>query len=83
MEYFSLEDDEEYNNLFITQTPKENVNGSEGSEIVKSNENDSFLGVNVTDFTSPCLSLTTKPLQSAQYSDISDEEFMPNLSQIR
>ena len=68
---FSLEEDDEIGNLFITQEPSHSV--SEVVDVSKENEsnNREFLGVNQSDFASPCSSLLNKEFQ---YSDISDDE---------
>ena len=62
MELFSLED-EEYSQLFITQSSNNSVN------VTENDGNGSILG-DPLDFKSPCVSVL-----SDQYSDISDEEF--------
>ena len=72
MDVFSLEE-EEGNELFLTQETKESV--SNDREKVHSQESD-FLGLNVMDFQSPCVSLVqTKQDYQQEYSDISDVEF--------
>ena len=77
MDMFSLEDDEEMNNLFITQTPSAN-----SDKIVKNDKGDEdynmFLGVAENDFQSPCSSLVTKDDSVFKYSDISDDELVGN-----
>ena len=46
--------------------------------VQESVENNSFLGIDVIDFQSPCLTLRDNTVKSAQYSDISDDEFVPH-----
>ena len=75
LEVFSLEDDD-YNGLFITQTPREDKNLVGESEKCdeKCSEN-SFLGVAESDFQSPCVSLFGPNTSNGmEYSDISDAE---------
>ena len=71
MDLFSLED-EDCSELFITQEPKENLVGlmNENVENMEVND-DSFLGLEKTNFSSPCVSLVSK---DSIYSDISDAE---------
>ena len=71
---YSLEDDEEFGNIFITQEPSEDNNGdvSNGKGDADGGDGD-FLGVNVMDFTSPCSSLLKNV---NQYSDISDDKML-------
>ena len=66
---FSLEDDD-YNELFITQVPKDNV------DVNKCNDEESgdmFFGVAKDDFQSPCSSLINRN-EPTIYSDISDAD---------
>ena len=67
---FSLEDDE-CNDLFITQTPYEKLDltQNDGGETSKSG----CLGLASDDFKSPCSSIL---LSQPQYSDISDDDVM-------
>ena len=70
-EVFSLEDDD-YGDLFITQQSSNDQNIK--SNLDKSEEEDGlFLGIETSDFKSPCLSVVS-PLKNAMYSDISDAE---------
>ena len=69
MELFSLED-EEYNQLFITQSSNNSVNVTE-------NVGNSSILRDPLDFKSPCVSVL-----SDKYSDISDDEFDIPSSQI-
>ena len=68
---FSLEDDEG-NDMFITQTPStsdgntQELNNQSGGEL--------FLGIEVDDFQSPCSSLVSKSMKQPIYSDISDDD---------
>ena len=70
---FSLEDDDA-NELFITQTPRESL--LDQLELTQSDGNNSILGVCGSDFQSPCTSLVTLQ-QAPMYEDISDDEFIP------
>ena len=71
MEVFSLEEDDG-NELFITQESKENVFEMDKSE----EESENFLGLDTMDFQSPCSSILSK---SDKYqpvcSDISGDDF--------
>ena len=70
MELFSLED-EDTTGLFITQESKNLVH----EECDKSeDEFESLLGLDVNDFTSPCVSLVPKKAYVPEYSDISEDE---------
>ena len=71
MEVFSLEE-EEGNDLFVTQQPREVVY-SVSNHQEKDESEGSFLGLDVSDFASPCVSLV-KPNEAMEYSDISDAE---------
>ena len=75
MELFSLEEDDGYGDLFLTQSSRiTNV-----TDNVDMAEEEDFLGVKVSDFHSPCKSLLEIGLQySTHYSDISDEEEFPS-----
>ena len=68
---FSLEDDDDFGNLFITQEPSQVQSVISSGLNKESGENGGFLGVDERDFASPCLSLVRKEFQ---YSDISDDE---------
>ena len=68
MDLFSLEEDDDYEGLFITQS--------------SSNSDNSGLLGNPEDFTSPCVSLEAQKGHGAQYSDISDYDFDIPSSQI-
>ena len=57
--------------MFITQTPSKVDNFS--VDLDKSDDDLLFLGVEKTDFRSPCVS-TVKALWDPQYSDISDTD---------
>ena len=73
---FSLEEEEDYNNLFITQESSQSggsVNQQVGANI---SGNDNFLGLKQSDFMSPCSSLVQ---QEFNYSDISDDEVFENI----
>lgn len=65
-EVFSLEDD--YGDLFITQSDKIVNNNGVGSH------SDGGILPDPMDFSSPSVSLVSSESQSAQYSDISDDE---------
>ena len=70
---YSLEDDD-YGDMFITQSSKE-YDYSDKSEVVSMEGDENlFLGVNTTDFTSPCKSVLDNGKQDSMYSDISDFE---------
>ena len=74
---YSLEDDD-CSQLFITQESKDNdVEMGEKNEGSSFNGDDLFLGLNESDFATPCSSLVTSE-HSAIYLDISDAEFEPN-----
>ena len=78
MDTFSLEDDEDVSNMFITQTPSSNSqNVTEKEE--ENDADDMFLGLLENDFQSPCSSLVQKDHTVFNYSDISDEEFVDNV----
>lgn len=81
MDMFSLEEDDNYHNMFITQTPKDTHVTSEDNYGSFSGENDQILGINALDFQSPFSSLVTNRSNVTHYSDISDEEFDIPLSQ--
>ena len=69
---FSLEEDEDVSELFITQTPRIN---EEKSEISDESSSCGILGVNGFDFSTPCSSVINDTTsKSSQYSDISDVE---------
>ena len=69
---FSLEEDENVSELFITQTPRIN---EEKSEITDESSSCGILGVDGFDFSMPCSSLINDTTsKSSQYSDISDVE---------
>ena len=67
---FSLED-EEGNNLFITQESSEKI-----EEVVHSDSSENFLGIDPMDFKSPCASFVAdhSSLYQNEFSDISDDE---------
>ena len=70
MEVFSLEDDA-YEQMFITQESKDDKIG-----VQEKDENDSFLGMDVMDF-SPSPSFVVRNDEAKpHYSDISEDEFM-------
>ena len=80
MDVFSLEEEDDYGGLFLTQS------GSvkEVQNDVDMQESDEFLGLPTTDFQSPCASILNIGDNLVPcYSDISDDEFMPNSSQIQ
>ena len=68
---FFLEDDD-YENMFITQESKINEDNNVKSDGI-ADDGDLFLGVHAMDFKLPCVSQLTSS-QSAVYSDISDAE---------
>ena len=71
MDQFSLEDDE-YSGLFITQESCENNNDKGNKSDV---EEDTFLGLDLADFQSPCSSFVKgQNSYQPQCSDISDDE---------
>ena len=76
---FSLEDDDDYGDIFITQTPKKvNEVVMEEKDLNESVDYE-FLGVKSTDFASPCTSLVGRSaLSVCDYSDISDDEMPPS-----
>ena len=70
---FSLEDDD-YNEMFITQVPKVGNDGNKNSEVLEKEVNDGMiLGLARDDFQSPCSSLINRK-ESGIYSDISEAE---------
>ena len=74
MDLFSLED-EDHSSMFLTQSSSyEEIDISSGIA-EKSGENEKFLGLEKTDFTSPCRSLVSS-LYTPQCSDISDDEMV-------
>ena len=71
MDTFSLEDDD-YDDLFITQSSKEDDNSN---VTVNGSQENMFSGVKENDFSSPCSSILNGNCDSANaYSDISDYE---------
>ena len=70
---FSLEEDE-CNDLFITQDPKGFVNAGINLPSSNGDSNDGMLlGLSVNDFQSPCSSLINRK-ESGIYSDISSDD---------
>ena len=75
LEIFSLEEDDEFNNLFITQEPSQSVDNSEKSDYKMEVDSNTIFGLSADNFQSPCSSIVPQ----AQYSDISDDDvFMPS-----
>ena len=75
MELFSLEDEEDYGDIFITQSPKVQEVGNDGN-FAKDRK---FLGLDRNDFQSPCASiLDIADGNAPYYSDISDDEMPPS-----
>ena len=68
---FSLEEDDDYGNMFITQESSNNSGIIDGGVGESKELNEEFLSVKHDDFTSPCALLVSNP---AHYSDISDDE---------
>ena len=68
MDTFSLEEDEDFANIFITQEPS---NDGSKNNSVSDGKSDEFLGLDPMDFTSPCSSLINGV---PHYSDISNDE---------
>ena len=75
MDLFSLEENDDCNELFITQSlPSESVINVDNNNVITSN---------LMDFGSPCVSLLPKSLSTVQqYSDISDDDFEIPCSQM-
>ena len=69
MDVFSLEE-EEYDRVFLTQESRGTISNN---GVQESCEKEEFLGLDPTDFQSPCASVTK--LYMPVYSDVSDEEF--------
>ena len=68
MDLFSLEDNDDCNELFITQSSPTNDGNIPGNGI--------GITDNPMDFSSPCVSLLPgSGVESAHYSDISEDEF--------
>ena len=79
MEKYSLEEEDDYGGLFLTQSASQSVNMDKNDEEERMENDDEsweFLGLDSRDFQSPCCSLVNKSTGSAQvYSDISDNDF--------
>ena len=72
MEVFSLEDDD-FNELFITQESKDLVEEKPKQEV---NESGAILGLDLFDFASPCSSVVKRQaMYEPQTSDVSDDDF--------
>ena len=70
MDTFSLEDDD-FGDLFITQSSS----NDNGNTLQEEKDGDTFLGLNQSDFQSPCSSVRSNlNVSETQYSDISDFE---------
>ena len=69
MASFSLED-EDMGELFLTQESR----NLDKIEDISGGKNEQFLGVNINDFSSPCVSLVRDNNKNLQYSDISEDE---------
>ena len=75
MELFSLQEEDDYGDIFITQTPKVQEVGNEGN----SAKDGQFLGLDCDDFQSPCASILDISTGNVPYySDISDDEMPPS-----
>ena len=73
MDVFLLEEDEEFNNLFITHTPRDEAQDTTGNSNSCGENTEKFLGLSPMDYQSPCSSLI-KRNNVPHYSDISDDE---------
>ena len=76
---FSLEEEEDYGGLFITQESSQSVQkeGNNSEKMVC--DDDGFLGLDPADFKSPCASIVANEFH---YSDISEDEvFIENAQQ--
>ena len=71
-------DDEDYNELFITQESKEDVDNVNVVKFAANNDGDGFqFGVHNLDIASPCVSLVEnrRNISLQDYSDIFDDEY--------
>lgn len=75
LDLFSLEEDDDFGNLSITQEPTSQENMCVEYDNGKVENNDKFLSLNKDDFVSPCTSFSSR---NPQYSDISDDEVFEN-----